>query len=135
LRASYRRDNTRTNAGQSYVEVPSAEGPFPDLPSPFNEVTADQYTLGLRYLPMENLALRVSYGEGILPPASSQLWELDSLDILQWLFLTDPKRGGEPITTATVELATLLGSLALRPELSRSWSAGMVFTPAAVPGL
>ncbi len=138
LQASYRHDATRTgtNPYGSQVTVPSADGPFPDGPMQFNEVTGHQYTLGVRYTPMDSLALRVSYGEGILPPSPIQLSEGDLPPfILAFAGYRDPKRNGELITGATVEKSSIAGSLALRPEHSQSWSAGAILTPARLPGL
>ncbi len=138
LQASYRHDATRTGTHPfgSQITVPSADGPFPDVPMQINEVTGHQYTLGVRYTPLESLALRVSYGEGILPPAPLQLSEADfSPAFLAFSGYMDPKRDGEIITGATVEKYSLLGSLLLRPEHSQSWSAGAILTPASLPGL
>ncbi len=138
LQASYRYDGTRTGTQPfgSSITVPSADGPFPDVPMQINNVTGHQYTLGLRYTPLESLALRVSYGEGILPPSPSQLSEFDTLPAyLAFYGYRDPKRDGEFITSATVEKFSLLGSLALRPEQSQSWSAGAILTPVSLPGL
>ncbi len=136
LLASYRYDATSTRArsvGDTIVDVPSPEGPFPDLPYQTNKVTGNQYTLGLRYSPVESVTLRVSYGEGILPPVSTQLSELEFPAFILGRHL-DPKRGGLPVNTTTIERHTLVGSLLLRPEHSVSWSGGLIFTPAVVPG-
>ncbi len=141
LRASYRYDTTKTRtrplgAGSSFVIVPSPDGPFPQVPFQTNSVTGNQYTLGFRYTPLENVTLRISYGEGILPPVPSQLAEAD-LSSLAELFLSDyldPKRGGLPVDATTVELYSFMGNLLLRPEHSASWSGGLIFTPAILPG-
>ncbi len=138
LQASYRHDATRTGTHPfgSQITVPSADGPFPDVPMQINNVTGHQYTLGVRYTPLENLALRISYGEGLLPPSPSQLSEADyPLSLLALFGNRDPKRDGEAITAATVEKYSSLGSLALRPEHSQSWSAGAILTPTSLPGL
>ncbi len=138
LQASYRHDATRTGTqpANSSITVPSADGPFPEVPMQINKVTGHQYTLGVRYTPMENLALRVSYGEGILPPAPFQLSEFDfQSSFLAFSGFRDPKRDDEAITGATVEKYSIIGSLALRPEHSQSWSAGAILTPASLPGL
>ncbi len=141
LQASYRRDTTRTRTREmtaNNVFVPSPDGPFPDVPFQTNEVTGNQYTLGFRYMPAQHLALRVSYGEGILPPSSLQLSVLN-LDpgFINFFGVIDPKRGGMPITSSTVEkfLYSSGGSLLLRPEQSQSWSAGAIITPESLPGL
>ncbi len=140
LQASYRYDATRTRTREvsgSSVEVPSTDGPFPEVPFQANKVTGNQYTLGMRYTPVESLALRVSYGEGILPPTPQQLAENPfPTSFLAFLGYIDPMRGGTVITDATVEkFMPIQGSLLLRPERSQSWSAGAIFTPAILPGL
>ncbi len=141
LRASYRYDTTTTRTrpfDQASVNVPSPDGPFPDVPFQTNNVIGNQYTLGFRYTPVESVALRVSYGEGILPPSSSQLSEIELPPFipLSTVFrgIFDPKRGGLPVDTATVEQFLQRGSVLLRPERSASWSAGLIFTLANLPG-
>jgi outer membrane receptor protein involved in Fe transport len=135
LRASYRYDTTDTRAinNDNFVPVPSPDGPFPDLPYQTNSVTGNQYTLGFRYTPVQNVTLRLSYGEGILPPAFGQLGEFEFPPAFL-SFNRDPKRGGLPVNITTIERFTVLGSLQLRPERSASWSGGMIFTPAHLPG-
>ncbi len=139
LRASYRYDTTETRtrpSDESSVRVPSPDGPFPQVPFQTNSVTGNQYTLGLRYTPVESVMLRVSYGEGILPPAPAQLSEFDASFIAFVLgSYLDPKRGGLPVNTATIEQYLFGGSLLLRPEHSASWSGGVIFTPVPLPGL
>ncbi len=142
LRASYRHDTTETTTrgnSERSVAVPSPDGPFPDLPFQTNTVTGNQYTLGFRYTPVENMALRLSYGEGILAPAPLQLSAVDVSSFLTRLLLSsarDPQRGGLPVNTTTIERYTSNagGSLLLRPERSASWSGGVIFTPVNLPG-
>ncbi len=138
LQASYRYDGTKTRArplGDGEVSIPSADGPFPDVPYQTNKVAGHQYTLGMRYVPARDLALRVSYGKGILPPSPLQLSEaLLPTEYIEFFGLTDPKRGGLPVTGANVESFSLVGSLQLRSERSQSWSAGAILTPDSLPG-
>ncbi len=139
LQASYRRDEIKTRTrplGEGTLIVPSADGPFPDVPFQTNKVTGNQYTLGFRYVPATDVTLRLSYGEGILPPRPIQLSEVSyPAFFVSFLGLTDPKRGGTFVSGATVESFTLLGSLQLLPEQSQSWSGGIILTPQSVPGL
>ncbi len=139
LRASYRYDSTTTRTRpleESSVPVSSLDGPFPQLPFQTNSVTGNQYTLGFRYTPVESVMLRVSYGEGILPPTPSQL-SLSDVSFLAFILCLnlDPKRGGLPVNIATIERYFGSGSLLLRPEHSASWSGGVIFTPDPLPGL
>ncbi len=136
LRASYRYDTitirTRPLDVPS-VRVPSIDGPFPDVPFQTNSVTGNQYTLGMRYTPVENVVLRASYGEGILPPAPTQLSELN-VSPFGLIGVADPKRGALPVNIFLVERYTFIGSLLLRPERSASWSGGLILTPGTLPG-
>ncbi len=137
--ASYRHDanqvRTRSSTG-SRVSVPSPDGPIPDVPFVVRRVTGNQYTLGFRYTPMENVALRISYGEGILPPNSRDLGQTDRAPAtLGFTGIRDPKRGGLTVDASAVERFTASGNLLLRPEQSASWSGGVIFTPASLPGL
>ncbi len=136
LQASYRRDETSTTAVQdtsvSSFGVPSPQGPFPDVPYAVNRVQANQYTLGLRYQPVESAALRVSYGAGILPPSLSHLVPRIQFNYSVPLTL-DPKRDNTPV--GVVQEYRSGGSQDLVPEQSRSWSAGIIFTPDFLPGL
>ncbi len=138
LLATYRHDATATRTrtrDMTYISVPSADGPIPEVPFQTSKVTGNQYTLGFRYTPVESLALRVSYGEGILPPVPNQLAANDFGPALLAIFrYFDPKRGDERISPDTVEEFTTQGFLGLYPELSRSWSGGAIFTPASLPG-
>ncbi len=138
VQASYRYDVSRTRTvkfGDVSNIVPSLDGPFPEVPFQTNEVSGNQYTLGLRYMPAEVLALRVSYGEGIFAPQPRHLAQYEDRYLLFLSGLIDPKRDGESVTGATVEKLVLQGSLQLRPEISQSWSAGAIFTPDSLPGL
>ncbi len=139
LQASYRYDTTdivgRSWAG-SRIVIPALEGPYPQADVIDVSVEGNQYTLGLRYQPVEQLALRASYGEGVLPPPILKL--APSTFPANLLFLiasryTDPKRGGQTLTSLAE--FTSLGSPDLLPEQSASFSAGMIFTPRSLPGL
>lgn len=88
-------------------------------------------TVSLRFQPVRDVIVRGSFGTGFMPPAMNQLVP-DPPFFLPVLGLTDPRRGGEPITNVTI-LGE--GNPDLRPEESRSWSAGVVFQPRFAEGL
>ncbi len=104
-------------------------GPYPQSDTIGTSVDANQYTFGFRYQPVEQLALRASYGEGVLPPSISPP---NFLALIASRY-TDPKRGGQPLSSLGSFIS--LGSPSLRPEQSESFSAGMIFTPESIPGL
>jgi outer membrane receptor protein involved in Fe transport len=133
LQASYRRDETTTRAvaaGNSVFRPDSLDEPLPQAQYNYNSVQAHQYTLGLRYQPVEQLAVRFSHGSGILPPSNSQLVPLVFNQNLS--DVGDPKRDGAPVGLIENSFS---GSIQLVPEQSDSWSGGLIFTPARLPGL
>ncbi len=136
LQLSYRYDTieTRTHDLYASVDVPSADGPFPDLPpSVIKDNSANQYTLGFRYKPVEDLTFRFSYAEGVLPPAINQIapYVQEPAYLIYYDFI-DPKRGDTLIESADEWVDS---GLTLRPEQSSSFEAGIIFTPRALPGL
>ena len=96
-----------------------------------NKVTSTNPTVALRYEPIQDLALRASYGTGFLPPAVNQLTPVLGTNGGFGAY-TDPRRGNTPIDVFE-ELDG--GNPNLRPEKSKSKSAGIILTPRIVPGL
>ncbi len=138
VQISYRHDQTTTRTrevGQDVIFV-SDLNDLPDVPFESNTVNGNQFTLGFRYTPVESLALRVSFAEGILPPSSFQLSEYiyPSASIADY-GLFDPLRGEMYIDGTGLQRLTDFGNLQLQPEHSQSWSAGLIFTPDTLPGL
>ncbi len=140
LQASYRQDRSDSRTpGLLDVAgsvIPAPEGPYPQYELARNSTEGNQYTFGVRYQPFSQLALRASYGEGVLPPAITQIapyrFPASSVAFYQTR-LTDPKRGGENLLSMTD--LVIGGSPTLQPEESESLSAGLIFTPEAIPGL
>src|SRR5690606_28410456 len=97
------------------------------------------YTLGLRYAPFASIALRASFSTGFLPPSVTQIaprvyYEGTAEPGMFGLF--DRRRGDEDLGEAGVPFTFLIdGNPDLRPEQSRSFSAGIIFTPQFMPGL
>ncbi len=141
IQASYRRDERTTRAlaesAFSFQTSPSPDGPFTNGDTEYleSEVVANQYTFGIRYQPVESVALRASYGEGVLPPSLSQLVPrlVYDLDYGNFSRILDHKRGNEQVILLNSRQQQ--GNPDLLPESSRSVSAGAVFTPAILPGL
>ncbi len=139
LQASYRYDRADI-ALRSWADVavviPSPEGPYPQSDTIDISTDANQYTFGFRYQPFQQLALRASLGEGVLPPSVVQLAPREFAPNLFPILggrLADPKRGGGPLISLIRYAAT--GNPSLQPEESESISAGLIFTPLSIPGL
>src|SRR5690606_25698434 len=126
--------------------VPSRDGPFPELTYRTGQMNSTDYTVGLRYTPTASLALRASFGTGFLPPSVMQIASGEALvtTAQQASFLfsgfsggaaLDPKRGNTPAYVGQSIIGVSGGRSDLKPELSESWSAGLILTPQLVPGL
>lgn len=93
-------------------------------------------SIGLRYRPVDGLMFRASYGTGFLPPALNQFVPSAPRSISAASAaadgFTDPKRGNEVLGAYTLRGG---GNPNLGPERSKSWSAGIVLEPAAIPNL
>jgi outer membrane receptor protein involved in Fe transport len=132
IQASVRRDEYRTvSVPTATLVVPSRDGPLPTVMFTSNTIEETDYTLGLRYSPLEGVAIRASYGTGFLPPSINQIVINGSGPTSD--FLTDPARG-ESSGFVTYS-STFGGNPDLAPEESESLSIGAVFTPAVLPGL
>jgi outer membrane receptor protein involved in Fe transport len=87
-------------------------------------------TTGLSYRPVKGVMLRASYGEAFKSPDYAQLVGRPAPFNFP---VTDPRRGN----TRYVTKIYFGGNPDLKPELSESWNAGLVFEPtsAALKGL
>ncbi|MEL1263043.1 TonB-dependent receptor [Pseudoxanthomonas putridarboris] len=91
-----------------------------------NGVSSTDYTVGLRYAPIEDLTFRGSFGTGFLPPSISQLGKSSS----QYsVYLIDPMRDGVRTLYSGVENVRGGGDDSLKPETSQSISLGLIYTP------
>jgi outer membrane receptor protein involved in Fe transport len=137
LMASARHDTYRTEYSGSSIPVDGASGPFPAQEAAVNRFGSTNYTLGLRFAPTADVALRTSVGTGFLPPdlgkIRSEAPALFSPFLISLLDLRDPALGNTLIPGPLTVLAG--GSPSLKPEESSSVSMGLVLTPRFVPGL
>lgn len=130
LRAAVRHDDFLTKsppaaAGSFVVADPDAALPaYDELEAGFESTN---YTLAVRYSPVDGVVLRGSYATGFLPPDVVQLGSQSSPAPFG-LGVPDPFRGGEIINYALTSTGGS-GNLMLRPEDSESLSAGVVLTP------
>lgn len=137
LLASVRYDDYTLVASSGFFPI-AAGSPPPAVAFGRSELSSTDYTLGLRYEPVEGLILRGSYATGFLPPGISQLTGFEDPfapgDIISFQ-LVDPRRGN---TLVAGELGPVIvisgGNDQLRPETSESLSAGFVATPGWLPG-
>jgi iron complex outermembrane receptor protein len=142
LQASVRHDRYKTVSTEDVGFAATRAGPFAPAVYSTNEVSSTDYLLGLRFSPVQSLVLRASVGSGFLPPSLSQIgflsFPLSAADLPLYYNVTgDSRRGGTPITgdaNGFIENITG-GNPDLRPEESKSWSAGIILTPSALPGL
>lgn len=124
-----RYDRYKSRSGPSRVYVGS--------PAPENierEFDSTDPTLGFKWSPIQDVAVRASYGTGFLPPDANQMGLPAYIPGFQGGAgpIVDPKRGNSVTTTYEAQFGS---SPDLVPEESRSWSAGVILTPRALPEL
>jgi outer membrane receptor protein involved in Fe transport len=133
LQASVRHDSYETSSPLTNAYFLFAPEPPTGIGYASNRVSSTDYTLAVRFAPLEDLMLRASVGTGFFAPTVSHI--SPRMQIASFSFGADPKRGftptyvGQPVTLITG------GNENLKPEKSDSWSAGVVLTPRALPGL
>lgn len=133
IQASFRRDEYTTESVSPglWIELESPASPIPAYSLFTSKTSSNDFTLGFMYRPAADLAFRASFGTGFLPPSLAQVAGEQSE---AQFFVTDPKRGNvfgitQPLTFS------IGGSAAVNPERSKSFSAGLVYTPDFVPEL
>jgi len=97
-----------------------------DSYSDFGQIFNPQF--GLRWLPYQDLAVRVSYGRSFRAPSMYELY-LPREESQPVFPVTDPRRGGAPSTVALITG----GNSELEPTRGTALNAGIVFTPQALP--
>jgi iron complex outermembrane receptor protein len=95
-----------------------------------NKIRSTDPLVALRYQPVEDLALRASYGTGFLPPSVDQIVP-NPVNFFGPCTAVDSLRGNTIVSFSCVQG----GNPNLRPEQSKSWSAGAIVTPRVLPGL
>ncbi len=128
----YDASRARTYLEATLPTAQGANGPYTPVTYLTRNFSATSYTTGLRFAPLPDLTLRASAGTGFLAPARSQMSA--GYQFLNYPpVVTDPKRGGVPASVIIPDYK-FGGSPNLRPEHSKSISAGAIFTPRFVPG-
>lgn len=87
-------------------------------------------TLGFRFAPNDQVLFRASYSEGFISPTVSQLAEPTSIQTTSTT-LTDPKTG--KLISSYNSISG--GNSNITPESSKSYNAGIIFTPDLIPDL
>lgn len=102
-------------------------------------------TVSLRWKPVRDITVRASYARGFLPPMLAQLVKVPT-PFVGVGGLSDPERGNELLGVdfgdGIIVPGILLGpgnfvggNPDVLPEISNSWTAGVIATPQIVPGL
>ncbi len=116
--------SSRNGLNELEVDVAARAEHYSDFGSSTNP------RLGVRYVPLQGLTVRGSWGTSFKAPSFNQMYFYPALYLYPATSLgyTGGKAG------ATVILDTG-GNKALKPEKSRSWTAGFDFTPASMKSL
>jgi outer membrane receptor protein involved in Fe transport len=128
---SVRHDEYRTNGVATAAVTLLPGDPIPEVARSIAELSSSDYTVGLRYAPSADLAVRVSYGTGFLPPSVAQITPNVRTGAT---VLRDPKREGVSVVMQNVTTIDG-GNPDLEPEESTSLSVGLALTPRLLPGL
>ncbi|MBP7141474.1 MAG: TonB-dependent receptor [Opitutaceae bacterium] len=112
----------KTNGSQSVTDLAAKL----ELEKAKSNYASMNPVVSVRYKPVQDLMLRASYSTGYLPTADYLL--LPQLTATG--SITDPKRGNSTYDTSI----TSGGNSEVNPEHSDTLSAGVVYTPEAVPG-
>jgi outer membrane receptor protein involved in Fe transport len=86
--------------------------------------------VGIRYVPIEDLALRATWGKSFKAPSFYQMYQTYAATLFRASLLGYTG----PLANGTALLASG-GNKNLRPEKSTSWTVGADYTPASVPGM
>ena len=136
VQASVRRDSTKTRSvptGSIPVAGPSDR---PDSVIYSDSVdTATGYMFGFRAAPIQDLALRMSFSHGFLPPSIAQIGATTINTGTAFFGAYDPLRLDELIGTYADATIVLDGNPNLKSESSDSISTGLIVTPRFLPGL
>ena len=131
LQASVRRDDNSTESvPNGYFLIPTPDERPDDISYTSSSVAATGYTVGFRASPIYSVALRASFSHGFLPPSIAQIGQTTTQTNSTTVgFYPDPLRLFEDIGLFGPATIVLDGNPDLKPELSDSISAGLIFKP------
>lgn len=125
LQLAARHDNYKVHGTNSIIQTGAA------LVTAQDTLRSTDPTVAVRYSPVKDVTFRASYGTGFVTPSVTQLTPtVRQLTSNAGDF--DPKRGNQ---TLGPYLSTTGGNPNLKPERSKSVSAGVIVTPAGIEGL
>jgi len=135
LQVAARADEYRIRGSSSFFNLAALSDPIPPILR--NEVNLQSVdpTVGLRYSPVKGVTLRASYGTGFVPPSASQLITIPATPNAATMTVNDPRRGNQATPLTAAQFPRTGGNPNLRPENSKSFSAGVVLSLPAVPDL
>ncbi|WP_322965067.1 TonB-dependent receptor [Sphingomonas fuzhouensis] len=150
LRVSARHENYKGDGADPYTciqdTVPGQYDYFAECPPAGTIIprstTRNSHTdpsVSLLWSPVDGVTLRGSYTTGYLPPQLNQLVRLN-LDQIA-VAVADSARGGEPIGDTSLGFGIGFvpgfggGNPNLRPEVSKTWTAGVILKPHFIDGL
>ena len=113
-----------------YLATPDRET-IPAFSYSTNKFASTDYTFGIKYEPIDSLALRASHGTGFMPPGLTQIAGTSHVGSL---YVADPKRSGASELIGPISFTNAGGNENLEPERSTSTSVGLIFTPPSWSG-
>ncbi len=139
LQLAVRNDHYETE-GASFVPVdPVTLQPTAPITRIKSKLDSINPTVAFSYKPSDNLMFRGSYATGFVAPTTGQLVPGATgplaASTAAAVGITDPLRGNEPVGTSAPASRSSGGNPDLLPELSKSWTGGLVFTPRQISGL
>jgi len=135
LQASLRHDHYKTKFTEPGYYFASEGAEAPTLVDDTARLSSTNYTLALKWNPIKDLAIRGSYATGFVPPGIGILAPNAPVTYNFPVGPLDPLRNNEPLGIFAPVTFISGGSPDLRPEHSKSFSAGVVIEPRFVPGL
>jgi outer membrane receptor protein involved in Fe transport len=132
LTASLRSDRYRTKLRSPSLYDNGA--PPPTTTEFLSKLHSTDYTLAAKWAPVRDLLFRASVATGFLPPSLAQIEKFGPSPSFSSP-PQDPMRGGELLGTIVPYEVFEGGDPNVRPESSRSFSAGLILTPRFLPGL
>jgi hypothetical protein len=132
--ASFRRDEYKTVSlpAAGSILIPDEQSPIPSYQYATSQVSSNDMTIGIKYVPTDAVVVRASYGTGFLPPSLAQI---ASTSFSGSTYLRDPRRDNID-TLYPIPVNTIYGgNSSLDPEESKSLSLGLIFSPAKIPDL
>ncbi|MBL8267278.1 TonB-dependent receptor domain-containing protein, partial [Steroidobacter sp.] len=132
MQLAVRTEDFKVSTGTTYVVV-GAGTPIAHSETSYRSTN---FTVGLRYMPTDDITFRMSYGTAFMPPDYSQL--LNPAVVMNNVggqnatqTVIDPRRGNTPVSVNYISG----GNPDLEPEETKNWNVGLIWQPQWLPGL